>query len=125
MEITVYARRTNDSGVPYSGIVTAARTNHGMSADIEDAPCDSRGVTARLRFDGTADFGKETKHPTTIAADSVKVFPDGLPYHEWIVSDVRSNLLLLFGAVTLLLLIACSNLASLLLARLAAREPRA
>jgi putative ABC transport system permease protein len=43
-------------------------------------------------------------------------------YQDWLVGDFRLNLLLVFGAVALLLLIACSNLASLLLARLAVRQ---
>jgi putative ABC transport system permease protein len=43
-------------------------------------------------------------------------------YQRWLTGDVRTNLLLLFSAVVFLLVIACSNLASLLFARLAARQ---
>ena len=44
------------------------------------------------------------------------------PLKDTIVSDVRDDLWLLYGSVTLLLLIACSNIAALLLARTAGRE---
>lgn len=43
-------------------------------------------------------------------------------YQDWLVGDVRTNLLLLFGAAGLLLVIACFNSAGLLLARLVARQ---
>ncbi len=44
------------------------------------------------------------------------------PLKETIVGNVRDSLWLLYGSVTLLLLIACSNIAALLLARTADRE---
>ena len=44
------------------------------------------------------------------------------PLKEIIVGGVRSSLWLLYGSVSLLLLIACSNIAALLLARTAERE---
>ena len=44
------------------------------------------------------------------------------PYQDFLAGSVRTNLLLLSGAVGVLFLIACFNLASLLLARLVARQ---
>lgn len=68
----------------------------------------------------------------TVAEGFRRAYPDSFrnergglaltPFQNWVVGDVRLNLLLLFGAVGLLLLIACFNLASLLLARFAARQ---
>ncbi|HET9792760.1 MAG TPA: ADOP family duplicated permease, partial [Candidatus Angelobacter sp.] len=45
-----------------------------------------------------------------------------VPYQEWLVGNVKLNLILLFATTAFLFLMVCSNLASLMLARLAARE---
>ena len=60
------------------------------------------------------------EHPDLFKADYRGL--ELAPYQDSLVGDSRLNLLLMFGAVGLLLLIACANLASLLMARLAMRR---
>jgi putative ABC transport system permease protein len=45
-----------------------------------------------------------------------------VPYAEWLTGEVRTILLILSGAVGVLLLVSCANLAGLVLSRLAARQ---
>jgi putative ABC transport system permease protein len=82
-----------------------ARLSPGMT--LERAAEDMRVVSQRLVEFNAGSAGWE-----------VVLF--GL--HDYTVDDVRRSLLILFGAVSLVLLIACTNVANLLLARGAARQ---
>jgi putative ABC transport system permease protein len=83
-----------------------ARLRQGVS--LEQAAAEMRSLAAQL----------EKEAPQRNARRTVMVFP----LHEQMVGDLRPAALALSGAVLLVLLVACVNVANLLLARCAARE---
>ena len=90
----------------HNGFYAVGRLKAGVSVDAADQ--DLRGIAAQL----------EREYAATNSGISVRA---ELLSHRF-VADVRPTLLALFGAVGFLLLIACVNVANLLIARGAARQ---
>jgi predicted permease len=76
-----------------------------------EAQAEMETITARLR----------QEHPEVYPPNGGLTFGI-VPLHEQVVGNVRFTLLLLMGAVALVLLVACSNVANLLVARALGRQ---
>src|SRR5271156_3453752 len=100
-----WAKTLPDDRNWHPGIIPLARLKQGVSR--EQARSEMLGITKRL----------EQQHPDYKTGNSADVI--GL--QDQIVQNSRPALLLLLGAVSFVLLIACANVANLLLARAASR----
>ena len=85
-------------------LTLVGRVRPGVASDLVQSDLQRLGRSLGERFTYTAGWDKATN-------------PTSTPVRQYLLGNVRGAVLLLFGAVTLLLLIACGNAAALILAR--------
>ncbi len=139
MDPSVVGRTFVINGVPTTcvGVMPPRFTKQGadlwkpMTIDRADPAQQRRYVVFQAKLKRGITFEQATAEMDVVARRIAKVYPDNYPpkftvhvvsWVDGLVRQFRTTLYTLFAAVCVLLLIACTNVANMLLARAAARE---
>jgi putative ABC transport system permease protein len=131
-QVQMNARRLTVVGVMPPGFEFPEQTQVWATSGVElsEEPRENRSWSVIARMQPGIDLQQAQSRVSAINAQLAKQFPEtnkgwdaGLSFlHERVVRQVKPSLLALLGAVGAVLLIACANVANLLLARGAARQ---
>ncbi len=131
-QVQINARPLTVVGVMPPGFDFPFGTQVWVTSGVElsEEPRENRSWSVIARLNPGVDLKQAQSRVSAINARLAKQFPDSnkgwearlSPLHERLVREVKPSLLALLGAVGTVLLIACANVANLLLARGAARQ---
>jgi putative ABC transport system permease protein len=131
-KISISARPVTVIGVMPAGFEFPEQTQvwSNLSPDPAEEVRDNRSLSSIARLKPGVSRDEAQSRISTINAQLAQSFPDTNKgwdaklsvLHDRLVREVRPSLMALLGAVAFVLLIACANVANLLLARAAARQ---